>query len=279
LSGELTRVYRLLGRGWVEDPYSEAGRRRYGEALERFRKVLNHSWFKPLLSKRLRVVELCGGTGIGGIALTKALRLKGAEAELTILDLRGKALEVAERWGGEELGGVETLRADALELHKLDLRPDVILIYGFSAPHFDPWEMARLMASTAEALSDDGLLILEETDRRYNIFYLVGYKDVLPERVGEESITLSIHGGYDLRRGTFKRALIDPLRGESATIDLYYWGIAELSALVWLFFEEVDLFPDPRRRMAGLILARGSRGRLRPRDLAGKPRMLQEGGS
>ena len=191
--------------------------------------------------------------------------------------MRSEALEVAKRWGEEELGEVETLEADAGELHRLELNPDVVLIYGYSAPHFDPWKMARLLASTAEALGEEGLLILEETDRRYNILYLAGYKDVLPEKVDREAVTLSVHAGYDLRRGTFKRILIDLLKGESITIDLYYWGVADLSGLAWLFFEDVDLLPDPRRRMTGFILARGSRDKLKPIDLSGEPRMLRGG--
>ena len=90
---------------WPEDPRSEAGRARFKSALRIFRKVLEHEWVKNLLNKRqkIRIIEICGGTGIGGVGLAKVIQEKGLDIELYITDLREDALRIAESWGSEEL--------------------------------------------------------------------------------------------------------------------------------------------------------------------------------
>jgi len=192
LGERLEELYGLVQ--WVEDPRSEEGMRKYLEALDRVRKLLEHDWFKKLLESRRRVsvLDVCGGTGIGGVALAKVLDEEGVEVELTALDLRRSALEVASVWGSEELGReVRTVEADARRVHELGLKADVTLLYGFSAPHFDPWDMARLLSSVSEVLSGDGLLAMEETDRRYSIFFLQGYARALAEAASEEGVVAS----------------------------------------------------------------------------------------
>jgi hypothetical protein len=128
----------------------------------------------------------------------------------------------------------------------------------------------------AETLRDDGLFIMEEVDRRYIIFYLRGYMNIVPEVVEEESIALTIHAGYDMLKGTFRRAALDLLRGGKAIVsNFYYWGIAELMALSWLFFQDIDFILDPKGRMRGFILANRPRRRLRPIDFSESPRTIK----
>jgi len=54
---------------------------------------------------------------------------------------------------------------------------------------------------------------------------------------------------------------------------VHFWSLASLSALAWLFFEDVDFHPA-RGRYDGVVLARGPRRRLSPADLA-EPRALR----
>ncbi len=273
----LEELYRLVP--WPEDPRSEEGKRRYVEALSQMRKLLGHEWLKQLLESRRKVsvLDVCGGTGIGGVALARALQEAGVEVDLTILDLRRNALEVAFRWGREELGReVQVVEADARRAHEIGLRADIVLMYGLSAPHFDPWDMARLFSSVSEVLNSDGLFVIEETDRRYSIFFLQGYARALAESAGEDSLVASFHVGYSVRRGTFRRATVKlPSAGRVVVSDFYFWGLAELMTLAWLFFEDVDFLPV-RRSYSGFILTCKPRGRLRPSDLSRDPRVLRE---
>ena len=83
---------------WPEDPYSEEGKRRFGLALEYMRKLIGHPFIEEVSRTGvLKVLELCGGTGIGGVAFAKALSEKGVKVDLMITDLRERALEVARR--------------------------------------------------------------------------------------------------------------------------------------------------------------------------------------
>jgi len=69
----LSLFYRLYP--WVEDPYTPEGRSRYEAALRLFRELVRHRWLEELSAKgELKVLDLCGGVGIGGVALAKALR-------------------------------------------------------------------------------------------------------------------------------------------------------------------------------------------------------------
>ncbi len=156
LGDHLSRLYSIWP--WPADPWSEEGRARYEEAIKKFRSLLEHEWLSRLVGDRrtVRVLDVCGGTGIGGVALGKALSSRGLGVELTVVDLRREALEVAERFGTEELGSVRVEIADATRLWELGLKADLALIYGFSTPHFNPWDMVRLLSSVADSLSDDG---------------------------------------------------------------------------------------------------------------------------
>jgi len=82
--------------------------------------------------------------------------------------------------------------------------------------------------------------------------------------------------GYSVRRGTFRRATVKlPSAGRVVVSDFYFWGLAELMALAWLFFEDVNFLPV-RGSYSGFILACKPRGRLRPPDLSRDPRVLRE---
>ena len=278
MSEDLSRLYRLVR--WPEDPWSKEGRARYERALERFRSLREHEWISDVTGRgTVRVLDLCGGTGIGGVALAKALSEAGAKAvELTVADLRSDALEAAKRFSLEELGKeASTELVDAREVHTLGREFDVALIYGYTTPHFSPWDLSRLMASVSESLADDGVLLIEEQDRQYLIFYRGRYKDWLIEDLGPERLLVSVHKGYDPVRGVFKRASLDLLAREGPVVSEYcLWSLANLMTLSWLFFEDVDFSPHAGRGMYdGIVLARRPRRKIRAEDLR-TPKVLRE---
>ncbi|RLG37246.1 MAG: SAM-dependent methyltransferase [Thermoproteota archaeon] len=277
LGDHLSRLYSIWP--WPADPWSGEGRARYEEAIKKFQSLLEHEWLSRLVGDRrtVRVLDVCGGTGIGGVALGKVLSSKGLGVELTVVDLRREALEVAERFGTEELGSVRVEMADATRLWELGLRADLALIYGFSTPHFNPWDMVRLLSSVADSLSDDGVLIVEEVDRTYTIFYLRGYKEWLAEGVGEDRLFVTVHAGYDFRKGVFKRVAVDLLRGVGPIPhEARLWDLAGVMALAWTLFEDVDFVPW-ERPWSGFILARAPSRKLGSSDFVRVPRALSGG--
>ncbi len=236
--------------------------------MKEFSELKNHPFLSEL-PEEPRILDILSGEGIGGVALSKSLDRR---VRLYLLDLREKALEVARRFSREELGEEgEILVHDATRVHEVLKDLDLVLMYGLSTPHFDPWRASLLLASISESLKDDGVLLVEEADRRYWVFYMTGYKDVMAEFKGDEPI-LSMHKGYDFKRGTFRRAHFSLLRGEIAELEVYFWGVADFLSLMWLFFKEVDLHSLDYRRF--ILLARRPRRKLRPEDLE-LPSMLR----
>ena len=260
---------------WPTDPYSESSQKRFREAIEIFRGLMRHNWFQDLLSKRrVSILDICAGTGIGGVALAKVFLEEGIDINLLLTDIREDDLKLGSKWGSEVLGiDVGYTKIDSRRVHELGRRFDIALMYGSSSPHFDPWEMVRLQASVSECLLDDGIFMMDEGDRRYTIFYRTGYARVLPERIDSEKVLLSLHANYDFRRGTFERAYID-LRNPSKVVlvETFLWGLAELMAITWLFFEDVDIYETMRGR--GLILGYRPRRGIKIEDLQKQPRAL-----
>ncbi len=258
----LSRFYSIFP--WYDDPESEGGKRYFEASVGTMEKLAQHPWIRD--RERLKVPEICGGAGFGGVALAKVLAQRGVEVDLTITDLRAEALERARRWGTETLGReVKTEVLDAHEVHKLKEKYDLVLMYGLSTPHFDPWELVRVLASVGEALEDEGIFAVEESDRRYRIFLMIGYKWALAETV-EGKYTVSFHAGYDFHRGTVRRIYTDLRKpGELMEMETFMWGLAEVGAFVWMFFEEVDFLP--LRNDRGFILGREPRRGISPTDL------------
>ncbi len=266
-SKSLSRFYSSLS--WPEDPYSEQGRKRYEAAMKHMEALLSSKRLQKLVErKEVKVLEVCGGTGIRGIALSKVLTNRGIAVDLLITDLRGKALEAARKFSYEETGReAGTVLIDAREIHRIGEKFNRVLMYGLSTPHFNPWDLARFLSSAGEALSDDGFLAVEEVDRRYTIFLSVGYKWALYEALEENKPVVSFHAGYDFRNGMVKRVFWN-FKEEPFPIELYYWGFAELAGLTWLFFKDVDLVSLERAR--GFVVGIAPRRLLKPETL-GEP--------
>ncbi len=263
---------------WPQDPESPSIKERYFKAIDDFRRLIEHEWLQEILKRKnsIRILEICSGSGVGGIALAKVLKESGKNIELTLSDVREEALKIGEKWGSSELGErVTIVNINALLIHKLKLKRDIVLMYGFSSPHFYPWEYIRLLASISEVLEEDGILIIEECDRTYSIFYKAGYKDLLVERVSEKAV-ISIHSSYDPIKGAFERAYLNLLEPtEPVKISTYFWNIAELMTLVWLFFQDVDFFSYDDKKTRGLIIGYKPRYKIRPIDLDYEPKVLK----
>lgn len=255
----MEKCYRLLP--WAEDPSTTEGLRRYKDAVSKFEVVVKHRWFKELADKRkeLRVIDLCSGTGIGGVTLVKVLAGLGIRVSLTLIDLRRDALSKAVEFCSRELGfKPEVLVRDVLEELELKREFDVSLIWGNTTPHFSPWDWIRVLANVSRLLVDDGLLIYDEIDRVHTIYYMVGYKDLLPELIERDRVVLTIHKGKDFRLGYITRLVLDIVTKESAEMKMYLWDIASSAAFTWMFFRDVDLIPI-ERPYSGVVIAKSPR--------------------
>jgi len=276
MSEELEKIYRVMP--WPEDPWSEGGRSRYEEGLKRFRDFTSQEWVKSLVSKRkrIRIVDICGGTGIGGISLAKALSESGVRVDLTITDLRKSALQTAIKFGREVGLEVKAEQIDALRIHEKGEKYDVGLLYGNSTPHFNPWRLVKLLASVSSSIAEDGVFILDEVDRLY-MFLIQGYKFILPDEASKERVVISIHSSYDPIIGEIRRLEFDLAKRIGVELPLYFWGLAEIMSITWLFFKDIAFLSDVDSRKGqcrGLIVAHKPRGKITPDDLAQYPKVI-----
>ncbi len=263
---------------WAEDIRTGRGRKRFEESLSRFRELVKHPWVKEVLKDKeeLVILDVCGGTGIGGIALAKVLQEAGMDVELIVNDVRGSALEKAKVFARELLNKeARAIKDNALNIHKHSVKADIALLYGFSTPHFNPYDMVRLTASVGRVLRHDGLYIVEEVDRMYNIMCLIGYKYVLPEIASEEEVVISMHAGYDVRKGVFKRLMLDLTTMRRSLSETYFWSVAGTAAILWVFFKDVDYLPMGRGTR-GFLIARMPRG-MDPSTYEEDPAIIRSG--
>ncbi len=235
----LGELYRHIN--WRMNPGDERARERF-EGIEKFFESLD--W----IPRDGRVLDLCAGTGIAGVALAKAT---GARL-LTVFDARSDDLDLAREW--LKIAGINpklrTVQGDAREAAGLVGEHDVAVLWGHTMPHFDPFDAVRLFANVALALSDDGVFMIEDMDRVYWILYRAGYREFLVEgRRGDYTIA-SMHEGYNFERGTFKRGyyLLPGFR-KISTVDFHYWDIATQLAIGSIFFQEYGVI---RRGQHGL---------------------------
>lgn len=70
LSMELSEFYKTYI--WSDDPLSEWGKKSFEGALKFMEILISRNWIKDIISKKqdIKVLEVCGGAGIGGVALS-----------------------------------------------------------------------------------------------------------------------------------------------------------------------------------------------------------------
>lgn len=266
-SSELSRFYSIFG--WPDDPDTEAGRRYLEATAQSMERLLKHSLVERMIAQRrkVRILEICAGSGFGGVTLAKTLMDKKIRFDLLLTDLRQDALAAGQRWGRQVLGqDVRIDQADAREVHRLRKKFDLCLMHGLSTPHFNPWDMVRILASVSQALTDDGLFAIDEIDRKYQILMVQGYKWAYAEGRDEENLTLSFHTGYDPVKGSCKRTFLGLKDlANPVTTDIVWWGLAEVGAMAWTFFKDVHLLNVSGMRH--FLLGSHPRRALKPGDL------------
>ena len=96
------------------------------------------------------------------------------KAKVTVLDVRESALGLARKYSRKVLSGeAATVKARVEDLPGPVKCPfDIILVYGLSAPHLDPYQFVRAAAGMASRLPRDGVVVVEEGDRVHNTYYL-----------------------------------------------------------------------------------------------------------
>ncbi|AEC51718.1 hypothetical protein PNA2_0802 [Pyrococcus sp. NA2] len=240
----LEELYRYLR--WRMDPEDE-------RAVERFHKIVQV--FEKLRDSNLisgsRILDICAGTGIAGVALAKVLNAE----RLTVLDIRGADLDKVEKW--MEIAGikveVEKVVGDARKVGKLVGEHDVAVLFGLTMPHFNAFDAVKLFAGVASILSEDGVFMLEETDRIYGIMYLIGYKDFLVESKGEDYTLISVHEGYDPVKGVFKRTYYKLPGFEKVSEEEHrLWDLASQLALGSVFFKDYKLISKSEHGVEGV---------------------------
>ncbi|NLI56588.1 methyltransferase domain-containing protein [bacterium] len=242
-SVELSEFFSIFP--WPDDPDSQEGKEYFERTVKFMEKLLEHQWIKQLLKKKkVKILEICGGVGFGGIALAKILSEKNIDVEILITDLREDSLRKAENWSIKMgIKNIKTMIMDAKEIGKLKDKFDIALLYGLSTPHFNPWELVKLLSSVSSVLSDDGIFIVDESDRRYRIFLVNNYQWALAEGSIENKFCVSFQTGYSLTKGTFKRTYINfsktPIK--ALEMETFMWGLSEVCAFIWTFFNDVDL--------------------------------------
>ncbi len=249
---------------WEDDPESSYVRDYYEFSKKLMDKVLSEVNIDRFKKRKLKILEICSGSGFGGVALSKRLIDKGIRVHLLMTDLREDALERGVRFAEREGVEAEYRAINALSIEKIKDKFDMLLLWGLSSPHFSPQEIVKLFASVSLLLKKDGIFIMNESDRRGSIFLKTGYKLALGEERGEKFV-MSFHTGYDPYRGTFKRRYVS-LNGSTAEEELYLWGIAELSTFLTLFFKEVKIIPVQGTYLY-LIISRKPIKKILPEDI------------
>ncbi len=284
----LEKLYAL--KLWPMDPENPVAVKRFEDIVSIFRYLYeNHDFFEEIGKlNTLRIIDLMAGTGIAGAAIAKSLIDLGITPEFTLVDIRRSDLEKVYQWLRkariENKVKVELIESDIKELYPtLEDRKDyydIALIWGNSSPHLDAWDMVKAYSNISYLLKPNGLLLMEEGDRIYNTFYLMGYKDFFIEGETKEGKLANIHSGYDWRRGVFKRAFyLLPEFREVGEFDVRFWDLAGLSSLGWVFFRDVDIVPrkiHKQQNVSSVILFKDPRKKLVPDDFFSTPKLLRK---
>ncbi|AMQ18485.1 class I SAM-dependent methyltransferase [Thermococcus peptonophilus] len=257
----LEELYRYLN--WRMNPADKRARDRFERIKEFFESISDG------LPHGGRILDICAGTGVAGVALAKATRAK----LLTVLDARKDDLELASEWLkiADINPKLNLVQGDARETAKLVGEHDVAVLWGYTMPHFDPFDAVRLFANVASILSDDGVFIIEDMDRVYWILYRAGYKKFLIEGRRENYTIASMHEGYDFARGTFKRGYyIIPGFKKISDVDFHYWDLATQLAIGGVFFKEAELITQEEhgRKVGDILLFRKPRKKVAEEILA-----------
>ncbi|MDK2915286.1 MAG: hypothetical protein PWQ79_2201 [Thermococcaceae archaeon] len=230
------------------DPREEAAQRRFMGA----RAFFNWAIKRELIpyGREVKILDLCAGTGLAGAALVETLREWGYNAKLTILDRRKEDLMKVDEWLSGETdvyGAVMDCLDDLTKLGKFD----VALLWGYTMPHFDPYQAAELFRNVAKVLESHGVFLLEEMDRFGAFFYRKGYREIVMEVRREDYSVISLDEGYDPIRGVIRRGYYRiPGFEKVGEIETRYWDLAGIAGIGKALFEDAEIIT---RRKHGVI--------------------------
>lgn len=102
-------------------------------------------------------------------------------------------------------------------------------------------------------LGEDGVFLVEETDRIKRFLYGSAYRDFLVEQKARDYAVVSLHEGYDVKRGMEERGYYRvPGFERIAEMKLRPWDLASQLALGRIFFEETGLITPGEHGVAGV---------------------------
>ncbi len=228
-------------------------------ALRRFKAIV--SFFEGQEVAASKVLDLCAGTGIAGVAAAKAL----SASELTLVETRKEDMEKVREW--LEIAGINPklslVAGDVLKLPSLVGKHDLAVLWGHTMPHFDPFQAVTLFSGVASVLSDDGAFFIEETDRIKRFLFGSSYRDFLVERRTPEYVLVSLHEGYDVRRGVERRGYYRlPGFERIADMELRLWDLASQLALGRIFFREAELITPGEHGVSEVLVFRRPKGKI-----------------
>lgn len=187
----LEKRYKLMK--WPMEPGDERAVARFNSSRELFRSLIReHPSFEGAREKhKVALLDVCAGTGIAASAMAKALSEEGIETKITAVDARKSDLLKIEEWlkfAGLKSVEFEIIAADAEELpDMLKGNYDVILIWGSSMPHFDPWSAAKIIAGIKELSNRDSVLLIEQRDIKSKLLLANQFRRILIEGAVEEN--------------------------------------------------------------------------------------------
>ncbi|AHF81185.1 SAM-dependent methyltransferase [Thermococcus paralvinellae] len=249
----LEKLYEFLH--WPMHPDDEATKIRFERIVRVFDRLIEERIIES--KEKITILDLAAGTGIAGAALTKAFSNKGVKVELTAVDLREKDLHLIDEWIKSYSVNAEAniVVADIRELHRYfeEAHYDIVILWGLTMPHFDPFDTVRIFANVSYVLKEDGIFLMEESDRVFGILYNTGYKDFLIETKTEDYTLVSIHEGYNLKRGMFKRTYYKlPGFEKIAEEEHRLWDIAGILGIGGIFFKDFKLITKGQHEVLGV---------------------------
>ncbi len=273
VSNPLEELYKYLN--WPMRPGEEAAEIRFWAAVDFFEEQLKtHPGFEGIRRRNtIRILDVCSGTGIGGVAAAKAFVDQGYKVFLVALDKRRNDLVYVEKW--LEYAGIKekvsyTTQVGAGEEAPLYFKDKfgLIMIWGSSMPHFDPWRAAKMFAGIRELTEPWGTLLVEQWDIAGKLIQYRLFKDILVEGGIREDGTglVSICAKYNVLKGTFERAYYKiPGWMYLFKTENHLWYLSTLATIIWMFYRKIDIKTQkPRGEKKPVI--------LRPVLIAWEPR-------
>ncbi len=279
---------RLYGTGfWPSRPDDPAAIERFERAIKVLKYLLNtHPFMKRLCEiNEVKLLDVAAGSGIGGAAFARALIECGADrVDLVAVDARPDDLGFVAEWVKGLETRVRTRVAPVERLYEVlrnELRSfDAAIMWGGSAPHFNPYDMLRVYANVAELLKDDGVFIEQETDALHRVLFLMGYERIYAQKeLPDGKVLVTVHHKYDAKRGTYYRGwYVIPGFHLIEELPVTFWFIGTLAGLGWSVFKDVDIVTEKEHGVAlgrHIILFRSPRRNLIPEELLVDPTVLK----